>query len=87
MSTNDLGTEGADAGWRKANVVYSRVRTEIASMCESFSITATKIEDVDLENAAAAWALRGREMRLLPPLMGAILLPKFCGLNLRSSTP
>ncbi|MEJ6397305.1 phospholipase D family protein [Yoonia sp. 208BN28-4] len=58
MSTNGLGAEGNDTGWREVNVVYGNVRTEIARMFETFWQAATKINEADLEAAAAAWARR-----------------------------
>ena len=58
MSANGLGTEGNAALWREANVVYGNVRPEIVRMFETFWDAATKIDEADLESAAAAWARR-----------------------------
>lgn len=60
MSTNGLGAEGAELGWREANVIYNRSRPEIVTMFESFWGKSTEITETDLETAAAAWAARRR---------------------------
>ena len=60
MSTNGLGAEGAEAGWREGNVIYNNAKSEIVDMFESFWDNASKIEEADLISAAAAWAARRR---------------------------
>lgn len=60
MSTNGLGAEGAEAGWREANVVFDRARPEIVNMFEKFWAEATKIKKNDLAAAEKAWAIRRR---------------------------
>ncbi len=58
MSTNGLSAEGIDAGWREVNVVYGNVRPEIARMFGTFWEAATKINEANLEAAAAVWTTR-----------------------------
>ena len=60
MSTNGLGDEGDEAGWREANVIYNHERREIYEMFEGFWENSSKIEEVDLDKAALAWAARRR---------------------------
>jgi hypothetical protein len=58
MSTNGLGTEGNDVGWREVNVVYGNVRHEIVQMFNTFWQATTEINEADLQAVAAAWARR-----------------------------
>jgi hypothetical protein len=60
MSTNGLGAEGANAGWREANVIYKSDRQEIAAMFEDFWDKSAEINEADLDAAAVAWAARSR---------------------------
>ena len=58
MSTNGLGGEYTQTGWREANIVYQNVRPEIANMFDDFWRIGTEINDADLKNAEAAWGER-----------------------------
>lgn len=74
MSANGLGSEGARASWREANIVYSKPREEIVKLFDEYWRAAKEITETDLDRAETLWRQRQKA--------GATINARKSGVNL-----